>query len=77
MLKIIFLKIKIYYFNAFPSKKHFEKQPQQQLYNYQIFYTCFLLYINLNHNFFKKNLFFLIIITKITLKTNTLFRCIL
>ena len=28
MLKIIFKKQKKYYFDAFPSKKHFEKQPQ-------------------------------------------------
>jgi hypothetical protein len=37
--KIIFLKIKIRYFNIFSSKKHFKKQPQQH--NYQTFYTCF------------------------------------
>ena len=46
-----FLKIIKNYFDAFPSKNHFEKQIQPH--NYQTFYTCFLLYINLNHNFYQ------------------------
>ena len=48
--KIILKKIKKNYFNAFTSKKkHFEKQPHF----HQIFYTCFLLHINFNHNFYQ------------------------
>jgi len=53
--KIIFnIYIYIYiknYFDAFPSKKHFEKQPQPQF--HQTFYTCFLLHINFNYNFYQ------------------------
>jgi len=41
----------IYYFNVFSSKKHFEKQSQSH--NYQTCYTCFLLRINFNYNFYQ------------------------
>ena len=50
-IKNNFLKIKIHYFNVFSSKNYFEKQPQSH--NYQTLYTCFLLYINFNHNFYQ------------------------
>ena len=47
--KIIFKKK--YYFDAFPSKKHFEKQPQPHF--HQTFYIYFLLHINFNYNFYQ------------------------
>jgi len=52
--KIIFLNKKCY-FNTFPSKKHFEKQSQSHFQKqlHQIFYTCFSLHINFNHNFYQ------------------------
>jgi len=40
----------------FQIKNHFEKQ--QQSHNYQTFYICFLLHINLNHNFYQTRTIF-------------------
>jgi hypothetical protein len=55
--KIIFLNKKCY-FNTFPSKKHFEKQSQSHFQKQlpQIFYTCFSLHINFNHNFYQTHI---------------------